>query len=416
MENHVKTILDLTLSGSLVVLLLYALQPLLRRISSYRVLQLLWLIVVMQFILPIDWVRASMHIPQVRMDGTITALTSTITTIQVMGPSPFPWLKLFYSIWLIGTLSILGVTFRRDIKLMSSLRRSKVAATFQDNRILEECRSRLRIRRSIRIIRSTWIPTPFLIGIFRPLVVLPEITYSEAEIRLIIEHELVHYLHHDLAWKAITRLVVAIHWFNPLVYLLRRGIESASELSCDERVSLGLSRDEIKQYGILLLSRVPQHSRIVRCGQALSGSGMQMRRRLQVIGFMGKRPRWGVIVGLLLICLIIASPLPSFTQIAAEVEWAGLNGSGIDSNLEVSFSGGGLMICPLCNEGYLALQGRIFKSGLQRLCDDLPYGIDYEVIAIDSTTLYCTKCGTGISGKSGKTCWVCNGYIKHSSR
>jgi hypothetical protein len=299
---------------------------------------------------------------------------------------------------------------------MAILRKSLLPATPLDLGVLEECRKQLRVGPSIRLERSTGISTPFLAGVLRPTILLPDVAYTAAEIRLILEHELSHYIHRDLVWKMLMRGVTTLHWFNPLAFLLRNQVEHANELSCDESVSQNLGREERRRYGELLLRRLPVHASFVRIGPALSGSGTRMKQRLQVIGRIGGHSRWGFAAGLLLILLVVASPVPSLTQVSAEVEWADLNGTGLSSGFAVTYDGTGRMVCPSCNEGFLSLQGHTFRTGTQRFCTDEPFGCDIEVMTIPSTTLHCSVCGTGISLLSGTTSWVCKGFKTGNGR
>ena len=65
---------------------------------------------------------------------------------------------------------------------------------------------------------------------------------------MVFMHELTHYKRHDLAIKWFSLFVNAIHWFNPLSYLLCRNISDACEVSCDIAVTKNMTEEEQKLY------------------------------------------------------------------------------------------------------------------------------------------------------------------------
>lgn len=106
----------------------------------------------------------------------------------------------------------------------------------------------------VRLLSSEYIKTPLLIGIFRPTMIIPLKQYDEAQLRDILLHEFTHYRRRDLLYKWFAMLVTSLHWFNPLMIVVRREINRACELSCDEAVIKGLSLPERQHYGETLLT------------------------------------------------------------------------------------------------------------------------------------------------------------------
>ena len=76
-------------------------------------------------------------------------------------------------------------------------------------------------------------PSPMLLGVFRPVLLLPE---QAAETEFALRHELTHLYHRDLYAKLVMTFAVSVHWFNPLVRLLERQFSEAMECACDEQV------------------------------------------------------------------------------------------------------------------------------------------------------------------------------------
>ena len=106
------------------------------------------------------------------------------------------------------------------------------------------------------------IGSPFLLGIFRPKIYLPSDLTPE-ETRYVLAHERMHLKWKDHWWKPLGFVLLAFHWFNPLMWvsylLLCRDIESA----CDQRVVRTLSHQQQANYAKTLLNcSVPRHLRI----------------------------------------------------------------------------------------------------------------------------------------------------------
>lgn len=119
------------------------------------------------------------------------------------------------------------------------------------------------------------IGSPFLLGIFRPKIYLPSDLTPE-ETRYVLAHERMHLKWKDHWWKPLGFVLLAFHWFNPLMWvaylLLCRDIESA----CDQRVVRTLSHQQQANYAKTLLNcSVPRHLRI--CPVAFGEDNVKQR-------------------------------------------------------------------------------------------------------------------------------------------
>lgn len=104
-----------------------------------------------------------------------------------------------------------------------------------------------------RIFEMDGIPTPFVYGLIRPRIYLPAHLQPE-ERRYVLTHERVHITRKDHLVKLIGWGAVCLHWFNPLVWLAFRLMESDMEMSCDETVLRQLGEDVKQEYSRALLS------------------------------------------------------------------------------------------------------------------------------------------------------------------
>lgn len=85
---------------------------------------------------------------------------------------------------------------------------------------------------------------------------LPDRTISSLELTYIFKHELTHFRRKDFIYKWLVETAVCLHWFNPLLYRVRKQINSDCEFSCDEAVIAGLDCMERRSYGDTLLNSI----------------------------------------------------------------------------------------------------------------------------------------------------------------
>lgn len=114
-----------------------------------------------------------------------------------------------------------------------------------------------RIREAIRLEDGTWetdrIGTAFILGYFRPRIYLP-MGMGEDQRALILKHEQTHLKRLDHWTKLIGFLALAVHWFNPLVWIAYWMLCKEIELACDEAVVAGMDLSQRKCYSAALLT------------------------------------------------------------------------------------------------------------------------------------------------------------------
>ncbi len=113
------------------------------------------------------------------------------------------------------------------------------------NRLLTEITAEYKKPVSFRIVTDKSITTPFIFGLFKPIIALPDMPLSEEEWYYILSHEVTHYYHKDLWLRFVCELLLAFYWWNPAVYLLRRQVKKLQEIRTDTVVSANL--DEIQK-------------------------------------------------------------------------------------------------------------------------------------------------------------------------
>ena len=163
--------------------------------------------------------------------------------------------ELLTIIWAAGAVVYLGVQFACYAKFLRHVRRwaspPKNEAT---RRIFESCTRKMCAGVRLSLAVCSGIESPMVTGFFQTVLLLPREDYSEQELEMIIRHELVHYKRHDIAYKMLLMFAVAVHWFNPLVWIMAQEANKDLELACDEAATAGMNGDERAEYGRALIS------------------------------------------------------------------------------------------------------------------------------------------------------------------
>lgn len=112
------------------------------------------------------------------------------------------------------------------------------------------------VRQPVRILLMPAGTTPALVGVVRPCILLPEdweARFDEGSLRHVLLHELLHIKNHDLVWNWAAVAVQALHWYNPLVWLVVAHFQADRELRCDAGALALLGPTERLDYGHTLL-------------------------------------------------------------------------------------------------------------------------------------------------------------------
>ncbi len=132
----------------------------------------------------------------------------------------------------------------------------KEITSFELLELLGQEIEQLNIKSTITCYENNLISSPLLIGFFHPCIILPSTNLSKKDLQHIFCHELIHFRRKDLFYKWLIQIVICFYWFNPFVYLMSFEINRLCELSCDEIRMKKLDKKERKEYGDTLLHMV----------------------------------------------------------------------------------------------------------------------------------------------------------------
>ncbi|MDD2477033.1 MAG: M56 family metallopeptidase [Dysgonamonadaceae bacterium] len=212
-------------------------------------------------------------------DTDIVTATDNVERAAAINLDFMPYLLI------IGTIVFIVVVLIQNIQLHYRIfAKCRLEYNAQYQSILAECKQEMGVSNHIRIYISSYAGSPFLYGVFKPRIVLPDIDFTNAELHHIFRHELTHWKRRDAWLKCIMLLVNAIHWFNPLAYMARYDIDRFRELSCDESVVNTMNTEERRCYCELMLGvlwKATGHG--VQTFSAFSDKRKQLERRIDMI-------------------------------------------------------------------------------------------------------------------------------------
>lgn len=164
----------------------------------------------------------------------------------------------------------------------------------------------LRIRTAKRfednIYLSSAIDSPFVFGVFRPRICLPE-NMDAVNMSYVVSHEQAHISRRDHWWKPIGFLLLSIHWFNPVLWLAYILLCRDIEMACDEKVVRDMGEVERADYSEALLECSVKRTIISACPLAFGEVGVKTRIK-SVLNY--KKPAFWMIAAAVLACVVAA--------------------------------------------------------------------------------------------------------------
>ena len=317
MHRLFPIVCNMSLTASVVILAVLAVRLLLRRapkVFSYA----LWAVVLFRLLCPVSVTSAVSlmgalgapaqertqrtsaveYVPADRIRGTapaVTQLPQTPLPAETGGavnaapadtaPEAVPATSFNEPVFILTLIWLAGMVLLLAYSLVSLLRlRRRLVGT-------------VRLRDNIYL--ADHIPSPFVMGLFRPKIYLPS-TLTETERGYILRHEQYHLRRRDHLVKFLSFLALCIHWFNPLVWAAFVLSGKDMEMSCDEAVVRELGEDIRADYSASLLS-LATGRRIVAGMPLAFGEGDTGSRIRNLLNW--KRPRPWVMAVCAVVCV-----------------------------------------------------------------------------------------------------------------
>lgn len=212
-------------------------------------------------------------------------------------------------IWTIGVITLFLLKVIPYTRFKSSILRDSTIVEKEDIlKLFNICKDELNINSRISLRISGIISSPMLIGIFHPMVLIPDIDEDYKRLKMIFLHELNHYKRKDIIIKVFGLIINAIHWFNPIIYILLKEMNRYCEYSVDEKVVEKMDINDRKYYGETILNLIG-NSMLKKASltTAMGSSGKQLKTRLENMIYSFKTTRKKQIISLFIGILILVS-------------------------------------------------------------------------------------------------------------
>ncbi len=297
-------LLNLSISASWLVLAVLVLRLVSKRSPKWMNV-LLWGMVALRLMLPFSIESALSLIPSaetlspevVRFDPapTITSgvefidnavnpsLSESFAAAPLASVNPlYVWTYLAGWVWLIGLGAMLLYALVSYLRLR---RRVSVSLPIQDHIYLCDA-----------------ISSPFILGVVKPRIYLPS-GLDEVQRQNVLAHEQAHLARRDHWWKPLGFALLAVYWFNPVLWLAYTLLCRDIELACDERVIRTMDESAVKTYSTVLLACSMPRKAVITCPLAFGEVGVKERVR-NALHY--KKPAFWVVAASVAVCVVVA--------------------------------------------------------------------------------------------------------------
>lgn len=340
MGGFLLNLLECTLTMTALSCLLLALTPLLERRYSPRCLYALWLVVLVGFAVPVrpgdapQAMTVTLHAPEAMSAASLQTASpeardgtpegeqapTRAQAGEARAPSAAPRMTLSpvqaaFAIWLLGAAVWLAAAAVAHARFLRTVRRwGRSVGEKEPLDALARAKARAGVRRHVWLRRCPAMASPMLVGVLRPVILLPDTALAGPALELVLLHELHHLRRGDIPVKLLLVLVRGMHWFNPIMHWVDRALAYHCEASCDAWVMRGADLDARQYYSETLIGVIRRESgtRSALCTSYYGGVNGMKRRILSIMDTSRKR------VGVLAACLTVALTLG--TGLALELE------------------------------------------------------------------------------------------------
>jgi beta-lactamase regulating signal transducer with metallopeptidase domain len=242
------------------------------------------------------------------------------TTFATRGSRDFIWQEIAGLVWAlaaIGLLSYWTIGHRRTLRRLRETSQQPDEALLS---LVQECGLAIGLRTLPEVLESRAISSPAVTGLLHPLFLLPSglrERFSSNELRLMLLHELAHVRRGDLITNAGATVMLALHWFNPVLWLAASRIRADRESACDATVLSLAGTDERAAYGETLLKLQAELTGLEACPTfvgILENTRRIRDRILRIAAFHRGGTGWGLcaiaLTTGLLACLAANPPAP----------------------------------------------------------------------------------------------------------
>lgn len=262
MQIFLETLLRCSVFMSVISLMYMMVMPFLSKRYSTKWLYYIWLVIVIGWAIPFNphfnMNLIPFQLPKIQ-DGIQEKYISVAEPIKIIanGINRNSFISIWFVIaiiWIIGMIGLIAYNVYRHWYFFKMVNRWSEEITKKDIlSVLNNLRIEMKIKPYVKLKTCPAISSPMIIGFFSPIILLPSTEIAEDELRFILRHELIHLKRNDLWYKVLILLVTAVHWFNPVAYIMAKAVAVQCEISCDELLVQETSVEHRRQYSETLI-------------------------------------------------------------------------------------------------------------------------------------------------------------------
>ncbi|MCX5644442.1 MAG: hypothetical protein NTZ17_07125 [Phycisphaerae bacterium] len=299
------------------------------------------------------------RIPQVQPPSNMAQTDAPVTSVA-LSLTPITWQGVVFLLWLVGVLAFAALLAQR-LRFVRGLVAASIPAEGGLLGLLEQCRRQIGVRRQVGLRTLDTVPSPAVCGLLRPIILMPASLVEKLSpegLRAALIHELAHIKRADLWVNAVQTFLQVVYFYNPFVWFANAIIRRTCEEAVDETVLVTLG-GEAKSYSNTLIDigemafwKADFGLRLV--GVAESRKALQWRIKHMLTRPVPKSARIGVL-GTIAILVVAAVLLPmaraerasknmpttgpaTATEVTASVPAAGESDSIVDPNTGLKFT------------------------------------------------------------------------------
>ena len=173
---------------------------------------------------------------------TIMAFLESTPFIHLSDVLSFQVYELLIFLWILGSLYFLFRLCFQEFRFQRFLSKEPCSSDERIYSVLNEISEGK--ANKLRVVESSLINVPMIAGFIHPTIYLPKISFSTAELYHVLFHEWTHYIHKDVWTKLFVRILCAIYWWNPVVYLLKYSVDTILETKSDLYVTNKMQEED----------------------------------------------------------------------------------------------------------------------------------------------------------------------------
>lgn len=300
----------MSISGSIVLIIYFISKPLLMRFLPAHLRYSILKIIMIFYILPIPIAFISSYfIRNSYLENSIKVNIYLDKTIQLTPEVIILFnkykllnvIKFLLFIWFIIIFFILIKNIYQYLKLKKVLNTGIIIHDSSTQNLFNILKNYYNIKTNVILKKSNFIQAPISFGFLTPTIFLPNISMEEEELEMVLSHELIHIKHCDLKIKSLCLLIIILHWFNPLCYLLSRELNNVCEYVCDETYIQNANMIKRKAYGHLLL-QMSEYNIINKQTFIASFCGKNiLKRRIELMLKINNHRKFNFLISLVII-------------------------------------------------------------------------------------------------------------------